>query len=210
MVFSIAPPISAHLRTQGCTLHDIGTISVTRFGLQVVKPSHLCSVPENSGAQAISIAAVASYVELMQQLLSIEPSITYDLARSDHLNGKKLDFSLDSVLEIDRYLMFLHDRERELLHPFLLTTFWTIAVYVGEIIRRAALDNKYRWVTIGEDAVPAGHTTHARAGIGAIRGLRAKDGDLSMPSLAVARIVLRGSKVPSIGSYVRRAIGLHA
>ena len=130
MVFSIAPPISAHLRTQGCTLHDIGTISVTRFGPQVVKPSHLC-------------------------------------------------------------------------------TFWTIAVYVGEIIRRAALDNKYRWVTIGEDAVPAGHHPR-RAGIAAIRGLRAKDRDLSMPSLAVARIVLRGSKVPSIGSYVRRAIGLHA
>ena len=160
-----------------------------------MRPSHLCSVPENSCAQAIPIGDAASYAEVMAPGLSIEPSITNAPTLSDHLNRKKLDVNVDGLRERDRYLVYLPDRERELLRPRSLTTVWTIAVYRGEVARRAAPEKKYQWVTVGEDAMPAGHTTYAHASIGASRGLCAADGDVSMSRR---------------GSYVSRAAGSHA
>ena len=129
-------------------------------------------------------------------------------ASKKRLDRGKLDFGLESLHEIDRYLTFLHDNEQEVSGISLLSTIWTIALYVGEVIRRQAPERQYEWVNIGAELVPAGFTTIKQAGIGTSRALRAKDGEMCMPSLAVLRIILRGAKARSVDSYARGALGL--
>ena len=189
-------------------LYKDGTPRESASAHQAVKTSALGSRPGSGGVKVISDATIASHLRMLQHLLSNDPSATTDLALPEHLNRSKIDFSLDSLNEIERYLNLVHDNEREIVGQPLLSTIWTIGMYVGEIIRRAAPEKKYEWVAIGEDAVPAGDTTIKQVGIGAVRALRAGSGDMSMPSLAVLRIILRGSKARSIVSYARGAIGL--
>lgn len=188
--------------------YEDGTLRESASAHQAVKASTLGSQPRSGGVKVISDATVASYLRMLQQLLSNDPSATENIALPGHLDRRKLDFSLDSLDEIDRYLNLLHDNEREIVGQPLLSTIWTIGMYVGEIIRYAAPEKRYAWVAIGEDAVPAGDTTIKQVGIGAVRALRAGSGDMSMPSLAVLRIILRGPKARSIVSYARGAIGL--
>ena len=189
-------------------LYKDGTPRESASAHQAVKTSALGSRPGSGGVKVMSDATVASYLQTLQQLLSNDPSAPTDIALPGHLDRSKLDFSLNSLDEIDRYLNLLHGNEQEIIGQPLLSTIWTIGMYVGEIIRRAAPEKKYEWVVIGEDGVPAGDTTIKQVGIDAVRALRAGSGDMSMPSLRVLRIILRGSKARSIVSYARGAIGL--
>ena len=189
-------------------LYKDGTPRESASAHQAVKTFALGSRPGSGGVKVIPDPTVDSYLRMLQQFLSDDPSATSIIALPGRLDRSKLDFSLDSLDEIDRYLNLLHDNEREIVGQPLLSTIWTVGMYVGEIIRRAAPEKKYAWVAIGEDAVPAGDTTIKQVGIGAVRALRAGSGDMSMPSLAVLRIILRGSKARSIVSYARGAIGL--
>jgi hypothetical protein len=165
-------------------------------------------MPEANDSQTIPEATVASYLHDLQCLISSTASPAGEYMLIDHLDRGKLDFGLESLQEIDRYLTFLHDNEQEVSGISLLSTIWAIAFYVGEVIRRQAPERQYEWVNIGADLVPAGFTTIKQAGIGTSRALRAKDGEMCMPSLAVLRIILRGAKARTIDSYARGAIGL--
>lgn len=177
-------------------------------GRPSTNPTAPSSVSGIGGVQLIPEAAVDSYLQELHNLLSNKSSAASEIALSDYLDRQKLDFGLDSLREIDRYLSLLHDHEHEISGMPLLSTIWAIAFYVGEIIRREALEKQYQWVTIGVESVPAGFTTIKQAGIGAARGLCAKDGDMIMPALMVLRIILRGSKARSVDSCARGAIGL--
>lgn len=190
-------------------LHNDSTPQVSGFARQAVKAATLGSRSDSSGVKVMSAAAVTSCLQAVRQLLSSELATTTDIALPRHLDAKTLDFSLDSLHEIDCYLNLLHDNEEQIVGQPLLSTIWTIATYLGEVIRRAAPEKKYEWVTIGEESVPAGDSTK-HAGIGAVRALRSVGGDMSMPSRAVLQIILRGSKARSALSYARGAIGLLA
>lgn len=153
---------------------------------------------------------IASSMEAMQRLLFKGGSAAEDIALPQHLDRSRLDFSLPSLQTIDRYLNEVHDNEQSVGGLSLLTTIWATALYIGEVIRRAAPARHYQWVTIGEDLSATGTTSLRHADIGAVRALRARDGELTMPSRAVLRVILRGQKARSIESYARQALGAPA
>jgi hypothetical protein len=161
-----------------------------------------------SGVRLMPGATFGSCLQATRQLLANELTAAGELALSDRLDRKKLDFSLGSIPEIDRYLSVLHENEQEISGMPLLFTIWAVALYVGEVIRREVPEKKYEWVTISENSMPAGCTTAIQAGIGTTCALRATNGDMSMPSLVVLRIILRGSKARSVDSYIRGTVGL--
>jgi hypothetical protein len=140
---------------------------------------------------------ISSSIEAMQRLLFKGGPADEDIALPQHLDRSKLD----------RYLNEIHDNEQSVGGLSLLTTIWATALYIGEIIRRAAPARQYQWVTIGEDLTATGTTSLQHADIGAVRALRARDGELTMPSRAVLRVILRGQKARSVDSYARQAIG---
>jgi hypothetical protein len=150
--------------------------------------------------------ATAQFIESMQRLLVAGTSADDDIIMPERLERSRLDFSLDSLHVIDQYLNDVHDNEHTVVGLSLLTTIWAAALYVGEIIRRAAPARGFEWVTIGDDVASGGGTTTSQMDIGAVRALRARDGEMCMPSRAVLRVILRGRKARSVHSFARGAI----
>ena len=144
----------------------------------------------------------------MQKSLLNEARTEGGVALTEHLERKKLDFSIDSLHEIDRYLNCVHDNAHSVSGLPLLSTIWTIAVYIGEVIRRESPSKRFQWVSVGESSGSSGETTIANPDLDTVRALRARDGDMCMPSRAVLRVILRGAKARSIHSFARGAMGL--
>lgn len=172
-----------------------------------MKPPNSTPSPEDSGVVPIPDVTVAAFLEGMQQQLLTASASSGDIALTDHLDRQKLDFSLDSLHEIDRYLSTVHEHAEEVSGLPLLSTIWTIAVYVGEVIRRQARSKQYAWVSVGEPPGISGETTISYPDLGAVRALRAKDGDMCMPSRIVLRIILRGARARTILSFAHAALG---
>lgn len=142
----------------------------------------------------------------MQRLLVAGASVDEDIVMPERLDRSRLDFSLDSLHVIDEYLNEVHDSEQTTVGRSLLTTIWAAAMYSGEVIRRAAPARSYEWVTIGDELATGGGTTTNRFDVGSVRALRARDGEMCMPSRAVLRVVLRGRKARTVHSFARGAI----
>ena len=148
----------------------------------------------------------ARFTDAMPRLLFTGGPADVEVALPECLVLSKLDFSLESLHVIDQYLNDVHDNEQNVAGLSLLTTIWATALYVGEIIRRETPARQFEWVTIGEDLSTTGTTTSNHSDVGTVRALRARDGEMCMPSRAVLRVILRGRKARSIDSYARGAI----
>lgn len=172
-----------------------------------MKPPKPSLSPESAGIAPIPDATIAAFLERMHQLLLKESPAEDDIALTGQLNRRSLDFSLDSLHEIDRYLNAVHDNAEGISGLPLLSTIWTIAMYVGEVIRQGAPNKDYQWVSVGEPSGSSGETTISYPDLGAVRALRARDGDMCMPSRTVLLIILRGGKARSICSFARAAMG---
>jgi hypothetical protein len=150
--------------------------------------------------------ASSAFLESMQQLLVGGGSADEDIVLPGHLDRDRLDFSLESLQVIDQYLNDVHDNDQTVVGLSLLNTIWATALYVGEIIRRAAPARYFEWVTITDELTASGGTTTSQFDLGAVRALRAHDGEMCLPSRAVLRVILRGRKARSVHSFARGAI----
>ncbi|HEV7432874.1 MAG TPA: hypothetical protein VGN77_07515 [Steroidobacteraceae bacterium] len=145
-------------------------------------------------------------MDTMQRLLAGGGPTPDDIVLPAQLDRSKLDFSLESLHVLDEYLNVVHEHEQTSIGSSLLTTIWIAALYVGEIIRRAATHRHYQWVTIGDELPTSGGTTTNQVDLGSLRALRARDGEMCLPSRAVLRVILRGRKARSVHSFARGAI----
>jgi hypothetical protein len=150
--------------------------------------------------------AIALFMETMQRLLVDGGPTPDDIVMPERLDRSRLDFSLESLHVVDEYLNEVHAHEQTSVGSSLLTTIWVAALYVGEIIRRAASHRHYQWITIGDELPAGAGTTTSQVDLGSLRALRAQDGELCLPSRAVLRVVLRGRKARSVHSFARGAI----
>ena len=131
--------------------------------------------------------SIAPFLDMMRQQLLGEGCTLSNIAFAECLDREKLDFSVDSLHVIDRYLNGVHDREQDVFGLPLLTTIWATSMYIGEIIRREIPAKNFEWVTIGEELSANGETTIGCPDIGSIRALRSREGEMVMPSRAVLR-----------------------
>jgi hypothetical protein len=126
--------------------------------------------------------------------------------RHNELGPEDLDFSIESLEAVDRFLLGLHDQkalsERQPLRPLL----WAVAVYVGEVIRRQARVGHYEWIAIGENERTKATIRAADHDLLLVPALHSRNGHLCLPTRAVLRITLRGQKARSVGSFARGAI----
>ena len=150
--------------------------------------------------------SIPMFMETMQRLLGDGGPTPDDIVLPERLDRSKLDFSLESLHVIDEYLGVVHDHEQTSVGSSLLTTIWVAALYIGEIIRRAATTRHYQWITIGDESPASGGTTTSQVDLGSLRALRAQDGELCLPGRAVLRVILRGRKARSVHSFARGAI----
>jgi hypothetical protein len=100
----------------------------------------------------------------------------------------------------------VHDNSDDVGGVPLLSTISTIAMYVGEVIRREAPAKRYEWVSVGEPAESTGETTISARDLSSVRVLRSREGNVCAPSREVLRIILRGSKARSIHGFVRSTV----
>jgi len=146
------------------------------------------------------------FMDTMQRLLIDGGPTPDDIVLPERLDRSRLDFSLESLHAVDEYLNVVHAHEQTSVGSSLLNTIWVAALYVGEIIRRFATSRHYQWVTIGDEQPAGGGTTTNQVDLGSLRALRARDGELCLPSRAVLRVILRGRKARSVHSFARGAI----
>ena len=153
----------------------------------------------------IPAAAIALFPAAMQAMLLTPSATDTDIGLTEHLDRTRLDFTLDSLHDIDRCLDAVHANTETIAGLPLLSTMWTVAMYVGEVIRREAPNKFYERVIIGEPASATGDTTVAYPDLGMVRALPARDRELCMPSRVVLRMILRGSNARSVYSFARAA-----
>jgi hypothetical protein len=73
-----------------------------------------------------------------------------DVAFPKALDRNRLDGSLDSLHEVDRYLDYLHEHRDEIQDEEWRLTLLRGGAYIGEVIRHAAPDGEFRWVDYNE------------------------------------------------------------
>ena len=114
------------------------------------------------------------------------------LAFPDRIERELLDYSLDSLHAVDRYLDLLHSRVDDLPDQQYANTILATGSYLGEVIRRNA-PVEYRWVNYADyfpqhpqlmSMVPEG------VGSGAV--LVAVNGMMTMPLNKIARYIHEG------------------
>ncbi len=150
--------------------------------------------------------SISMFMETMQRLLVAGEPTPDDIVLPERLDRASLDFSLESLQQIDEYLNVVHEHEQNSVGSSLLTTIWVVSIYIGEIIRRAAPARQYEWVTIGDESPASGGCTASQMDLASLRALRAQDGELCLPSRAVLRVILRGCKARSVYSFACGAI----
>jgi hypothetical protein len=149
--------------------------------------------------------SIAMFMEIMQRLLIDGGPTPDDIVLPERLDRAKLDFTIESLHVVDEYLNVVHEHEQNSVGSSLLTTIWVMSLYIGEIIRRAASTRHYQWVTIGDESPASGGTT-THVDLGSLKALRARDGELCLPSRSVLRVILRGCKARSVYSFACGAI----
>jgi hypothetical protein len=69
-----------------------------------------------------------------------------DVAFPTILGRRRLDGSVESLHEVDRYLDYLHQNRDRIQHEEWRITLLRAGAYLGEVIRHAAPDGEFRWV----------------------------------------------------------------
>jgi hypothetical protein len=69
-----------------------------------------------------------------------------DIAFPAVLDRQKLDGSVESLHEVDRYLSHLHENQNKMQDEEWRITLLRAGAYLGEVIRHAAPDGEFRWV----------------------------------------------------------------
>ena len=149
---------------------------------------------------------MGAFMKILHKLPGGGRDKEHEIVLLERLDRARLDFSHESLHHVDEYLNAVHDSGDTSVGLSLLTTIWATALYVGEIIRRSAPNRHYEWITFTDNQVANGGTTSEQFDVGAVRALRALDGELCLPSRAVLRVILRGRKARSVHSFVRGAI----
>lgn len=135
---------------------------------------------------------IVSLVPLFCQVLLGESRVEGGLAFPDRIDRGALDYSLESLHALDRYLDYLHEHTDEIEDQEYVNTVLAAGCYLGEVIRRTA-PVEYRWVNYA-DYFP-NHPALAKMvqeGVGTAAVLVAVTAAMTMPLNKIARYIGEG------------------
>lgn len=132
---------------------------------------------------------IVSLVPVFCEVFLGESEVEGGLAFPDRIDRSALDYSLDSLHALDRYLDYLHAHAKWIEGQLYTNTILAAGCYLGEVIRRQA-QVEYNWVNYADyfsrrpklaKLVPEG------VGTGAV--LVAATGAMTMPLNKIARYI---------------------
>ena len=130
-----------------------------------------------------------------------QSAIEGGLAFPESIDRGRLDYSIDSLFAIDRYLLCVHDHFDDIPVQAFCNTILAPAFYVGEVIRRNAFAMNYSWVTIRQSPRELDTTDRCWIGPCAVTVLSSPTGRMCMPGKVVARVIRRGTKAICVHRY---------
>jgi hypothetical protein len=132
------------------------------------------------------------------------PELT--MACTESLERGLLDYSLESLQLIDRYLQSVHAAQEDIPTNAYANTIMGTAIYVGEVIRRGSPSTEYRWDRTHATPVDGSTQEVALGNLSDIVLLSHSTGDAIVPADVVLRIIRRGAAAPTIHSFAVSAI----
>jgi hypothetical protein len=127
------------------------------------------------------------------------------MACAESLERGLLDYSLESLHVIDRYLQGVHRAQDGILTIAYANTIVGTAIYVGEVIRRGSPSTEYRW---GRSEATAMNDSSSGVALSDLSDvvLLSHSGGAIVPADAVLRVIRRGAQAPTIHSFAVSAI----
>lgn len=147
-----------------------------------------------------------SVIDFYGRLVAGQAGPELAMACADSLERGLLDYSLESLHVIDRYLHRVHAAQDGIATIAYANTIMGTAIYVGEVIRRGSPSAEFRWgradSTAANDATPG----LARSDLSDLVLLSHSSNGTIVPADAVLRIIRRGARAPTIHSFAVSAI----
>jgi hypothetical protein len=128
------------------------------------------------------------------------------MACAESLERGLLDYSLESLHAIDRYLQGVHVAQEGILTIAYANTIVGTAIYVGEVIRRGSPSTEYRWGRSAATAMNDSSSGVELSDLSDVILLSHSTGGAIVPADAVLRIIRRGAQAPTIHSFAVSAI----
>jgi hypothetical protein len=117
-----------------------------------------------------------------------------DIAFPATLNRQRLDGTIESLNEVDRYLVYLHENRRGIQDEEWRIKILRAGAYLGEVIRHAAPDGEFRWVDYNEylTSNPELQKVIPNRTVATCAFLVRRSGAMSMPLNKIARFIDEG------------------
>jgi hypothetical protein len=117
-----------------------------------------------------------------------------DVAFPEALNRQKLDGSVESLHEVDRYLTYLHKNQNGIRDEEWRITLLRAGAYLGEVIRHAGPEGEFRWVDYNDymTSNPDLRTMIPDRTAATCAFLVRRTGAMSMPLNKIARFIEEG------------------
>ena len=150
-----------------------------------------------------------SIIEFYGRVIAGQAGPELGMACADSLERSSLDYSLDSLHAIDRYLQGVHAAQEGVPTVAYVNTIMGTAIYTGEVIRRWSPSTEYRWGRSKADAPEEPSPGLAPGDLSDVVLLNHGSSDAIVPADAVFRVIRHGARAPSIHAFavasIRRA-----
>lgn len=148
-----------------------------------------------------------SLVDYYGQVLVGRAGPGKSMACVDQLERALLDYGLESLHAIDRYLLAVHAAQKKgIPTTAYANTIMATAIYVGEVIRRGSPSTEYRWEHTQESAPNDGAAGLVSGDLSELVLFGASNGAVVAPTDPVLRRIRDGAGAPSIYRFAVASI----
>lgn len=147
-----------------------------------------------------------SIIEFYRRVVAAQAGPELSMACPESLERGLLDYSLESLHVIDRYLHCVHAVQEGIPTIAYANTIMGTAIYTGEVIRRGSPSTEYRW---GRSEVKPAADLPAELGLSDLVMFvlfSHSVGDAIVPADAVFRVIHHGVSAPSVHAFAVNSI----
>jgi len=149
---------------------------------------------------------VESLIDYYGQVIAGRGGPELSMACAEHLERALLDYGIDSLHAIDRYLLVVHEAQEDIPTIAYANTILATAIYVGEAIRRSSPSTVYRWGRTQQTEVDNSSTAVVLSDLSGLVLLSSTSGTPISPTKCVLRRIRRGAQAYSVHAFAVAAI----